>query len=153
MAVQLLHMGLQGLEGARAVQSLEGASGLMQRDVSLDLLEGVAKLRYGLLVVANLLQQRVNSLGGASSTSHAQVIFGSAANQLLEEARRVCSVRSVNTFDTSGHGNTTGPAVYLMKLIVRQGGFGELKKVAETDQWVVPESLRQEEVRREGGRD
>ena len=125
-------------------------AGFTQRDITLDLLEGVAKIRYALLVVADLLQQQVNEMGGASPASYAHIIHGAMANRLIEEARHAC------TIDLTGERNTTGPIVYLLKMIVHQWGFGCLEKVVERHQWVVPVELRQDEVRegeREGERE
>ena len=134
------------------MESLRRAAGYSQRDITLDLLEGVAKVRYALLVVAGLFQQQVSEVGGASPASHAHIVHGAMANPLLEEARQACTMEGVNTIDSTGERNTTGPIVYLLKMIVRQWGFGCLKKVVERHQWVVPVELRQDEVR-EGGRE
>lgn len=140
------------------LKSLEGRS-FTQRDIIVDLLEGVAKVRYALLVVANLLQQQVNEVGGTSLASHPQIIHRATATRLLEEARKVCTMESINTIDVTGERNTTGPVVYLLKMIVHQWGFECLKRVVEESQWVLPVELRQDEVRegrkeewREGGR-
>ena len=128
------------------------AAGFSQRDITLDLLEGVAKVRYALLVVAGLLQQQVNEVGGAFPASHTHIIHGATADRLLQKARQACTMEGVNTIDSTGERNTTGPIVYLLKMIVRQWGFGCLKKIVERHQWVVPVELRQDEVR-EGGTD
>ena len=133
------------------MESLMRAAGFSQRDITLDLLEGVAKVRYALQVAAGLLQQQINEVGGASPASHAHIVHGAMANRLLEEARHACTMEGVNTIDSTGERNTTGPIVYLLKMIVRQWGVGCLKKVLERHQWVVPVELRQDEVR-EGGK-
>ena len=134
---------------ARKLQSVDISGELMQQHISLDLLEGVANIRYGLFVVAKLLLCQVNKVDGAFLSNNSDII-SIAANQLVDKAQYLCAARSVNAIDITGHGNTTGPAVYLLKLIVRLAGFGELNKVADKHQWVIPESLRCEEVRIEG---
>ena len=128
------------------MQSLLGNVNFTQRDITLDLLEGVAKVRYTLLVVADLLHEQVNEVGGASSVSHSQSMHGATANRLLEEARQACTMEGINTIDLTGERNATGPVVYLLKMIVHQWGFGCLKRVLERHQWVVPVELRQDEV-------
>ncbi len=48
----------------------------------------------------------------------------------------------VNVIDPTGRVDTTGPVLYLMRLLVRQFGFTCLQRVSQAHPWVVPESLR-----------
>ena len=153
---------------AAAMELLSQCTGFSQRDVSLDMLEGVAKLRYALLVAAELLQLQVKEMGG-DSASHTQILYGRVASRLVESARyccmymyidvshalhvpcacrRACTEERINTIDTTGKTNTTGPIVYLLKLLVRQAGFSCLKKIVEKPdgKWVVPPGLGRDEV-------
>lgn len=65
--------------------------------------------------------------------------------------RYACTETQINTIDTTGKCNTTGPIVYLLKLIVHEAGFSCLKKVlheqGEQLKWVVPQGLARNEVR------
>ena len=141
-----------------ATDNLVRSAGIREHTISLDMLESVAKMRYSLLVVAELLQHRVNEQG------HNQSLYGVAGNRLLEEARyfkscaltfsqhvyrHACTDTKINTFDTTGGSNTTGPIVYLLKLLVHQAGFSCLAKIVRGDsqlKWIVPKELEQEEV-------
>lgn len=63
--------------------------------------------------------------------------------ELLDLAERVCIDPAVNTTDFgTSNIDILGPAVYLIKLLVRQYGFPCLKTVAEEHQWIVPQGLR-----------
>ena len=64
-----------------ATDTLVHSAGVREHTISLDVLESVAKMRYSLLVVAQLLQHRVNEQG------HNQSLYGLACHRLLEEAR------------------------------------------------------------------
>jgi hypothetical protein len=114
--------------------------------ISLDSLESVARMRYALQVVAELLLLQVNEQGG-SLESHTQNLHGRIASVLLEEARCVCTAERINNIDPTGRSNTTGPLIYLLKLIVRQGGTSCLKKIIENQQlkWLVPLELENDE--------
>ena len=141
-------VGGENLSDKKKLRSVDISGGLMQQDISLNLLEGVANIRYGLLVVAKLLLRQVSKVDGAFLSDNPDI--SSAENQLVDKAHHLCTARSVNAIDITGNGNTTGPAVYLLKLIVRLAGFGELKKVADKHQWLIPENLKCEKVRIEG---
>ena len=70
------------------LDTLARFSGFTEQDISLELLEGVAKMRYALLVVAQLLQLQVNEAGRAPSLpSRTHNLYGSVASILLDEAR------------------------------------------------------------------
>ena len=141
-----------------ATDTLVRSAGVRVHTISLDMLESVAKVRYSLLVVAQLLQHRVNEQG------HNQSLYGVAGHRLLEEARyfkscaltfsqhvcfilsrHACTDTSINTFVTT---DTTGPIVYLLKLLVCQAGCSCLAKIVRDPQlkWIVPKELEREEV-------
>ena len=62
---------------------------------------------------------------------------------VLATTRRACTESRINT---TGEANTTGPVVYLLKLLVRQAGFVCLNKIVQTHNWVVPHELGRDEV-------
>ena len=71
-----------------AMDVLTKLGGFSQDSVSLDMLEGVAKMRYGLFVVAELLQMQVNEVEGTLA-SHNQKLYGSVSSRLIAEARYI----------------------------------------------------------------
>jgi len=93
--------------------------------ISLGYIEGVAKVRFALSVVAEQF--------------HNHVILKPA---LLHAVRTVCTDPSINHFDDTGETDTTGPGLYLLKLIVRQFGFPCLTEVSVEHPWVVPHELK-----------
>ena len=64
-----------------ATNTLVHAAGLTELTISLEALESVARLRYCLLVVAELLQLRIDQEG------HTHFLYGRMVHQLLEETR------------------------------------------------------------------
>ncbi len=102
--------------------------------VTLDYLEGVAKVRFALSVVAELLNE--NDL----PRSHEN---GVLVVQLLHQAREVCVDQTINSIDDTGQRDTVGPVVFLIKLLVRQYGLNCLQRASEAHAWIVPEQLRQ----------
>ena len=92
--------------------------------VSVGYLEAVAKARYALSVVAEKLKDNQVDM------------------DLLHIASTICTDRKVNTVDITGTADTTGPVVYLLKLLVRQFGFPCLKQVSQTHPWVIPQELK-----------
>ena len=141
-----------------ATDTLAHSAGLTEHTISLEALESVAKMRCCLLVVAELLQLRVNQQG------HSQFLYGRMVQQLLEEtrysfcyvytipscdnylSRLACTESKVNTIDTTGMFDTTGPIVYLLKLLVYQGGFSCVKKITKDQQWMIPKEFEQDRV-------
>lgn len=56
---------------------------------------------------------------------------------LIQLAEEVCTDCDINTTDFSDSGvDVVGPAVYLLKLLVRQFGFPCLKKSSKKHQWL-----------------
>ena len=98
---------------------------------TLEFLEGVAKVRYSLIVVAEVLKGEKN---------------GQKFKDLLEAARTICSDRKVNCIDPNGRRDTVGPVIYLLKLLVRQYGMPCLNAAAEVHEWIIPAELRSTEV-------
>lgn len=98
--------------------------------ISVPYLEGIAKLRYSLTVVAELLQYQHKKEGG---------YFTHEAHLLLDSARKFCEMRD-DVFNT----DDAGPAVFLVKQIARQYGVTFLTDVIsnQTMEWIVPTHLR-----------
>lgn len=63
--------------------------------------------------------------------------------QLLKTVEEVCADPDINF--TKG-GVIVGPAMYLVKLLVRQYGFSFLKRISKEYPWIVPDTLRKTEV-------
>ena len=95
---------------------------------NLEYLEGVAKVRYSLSVVAEVLKNEERYV------------------ELLRAAGRMCADREVNCIDPSGARGTVGPVVYLLKLLVRQYGMPCLNAAAEDYDWIIPKEMRPDEV-------
>ena len=98
---------------------------------SLEYLEGVAKVRYSLLVVAEVLKNGENGLNFM---------------ELLKAARKMCLDREINCINLTSRTDTVGPVVYLLKLIVRQYGMPCLKAAAKIHEWIIPTELKSDEV-------
>ena len=98
---------------------------------SLSYLEAVAKLRCSLSVVAELLYSQ--------QTTECWQYTNDDFVLLIEEAKTCCSSIQLNDH------NQAGPAVYLVKLLMRQHGLSFLYSLCKNTDllWVVPEHLRQ----------
>ena len=99
---------------------------------TLQYLEGIAKVRCSLSVVAKVLKDKDS---------------GYHIKELLRAAGRMCSDHQVNCIDSTGQRDTVGPVIYLLKLLVRQYGIPCLKAAAELHEWVIPAELRSDKVR------
>lgn len=104
-------------------------------NVSVLLLEGLAKVRFSLSVTADIFEKQ--SLSKQIS---------SPVKQLVYTAQNVCCDLKINVIDTTGSLDTTGPVVYLMRLLVRQYGMSCLEKVASAYSWVIPKELKNKQV-------
>ena len=115
-------------QGKSAV--LSSADSSARGTISVQYLEGIAKLRYSLTVVAELLQYQHNREGG---------YFTHEAHLLLDSAKKFCELKD-DIFNT----DDTGPAVFLVKQIARQYGVTFLTDLIsnQTMEWVVPTNLR-----------
>lgn len=101
-------------------------TGHSHSQVSLGYIEGIAKVRFALSVVAELFHEDV-----------------AMKSTLLDAVKKVCTDTSINCVDSSTkQSDITGPVLYLLKLIVRQYGFSCLEKVSAAYTWVVPPELK-----------
>ena len=100
---------------------------------TLPYLEAVAKLRYSLSVVAELLHTQLTAGRGEGGHCHTH-----DAHLLIEETKQCCSIPQLNQEEA-------GPGVYLVKLQMRRYGPSFLSTLTSDPalQWVVPEHLRQ----------
>lgn len=111
----------------------ETASG--PANISVLLLEGLAKIRFSLSVAADILEKQSSSKQ-----------ISSPMKQLVYTTQNVCCDLKINIIDTTGSLDTTGPIVYLMRLLVRQYGISCLEKVASAYSWAIPKELRNTQV-------
>ena len=107
---------------------------------ALPYLEAVAKLRYSISVVAELLHtqltaERGTERGGGNYHIH-------EAHLLIEETKLCCSILKLNQEEA-------GPGVYLVKLLMRRYGPSFLTTLTSDPalHWVVPEHLRHSDDR------
>ena len=101
--------------------------------VTLEFLEGVAKVRFALSVVAELLNQ---------SDQQRSAEDGVLIIRLLHQAGEVCVDPNINSIDDTAQRDTVGPVVFLIKLLVRQYGLNCLQKASKDHAWIIPEQLR-----------
>ena len=106
---------------------------LDETQISVEFLESVAQIRFSLSVVADVLKQHISS--------KQKVTLSLQAQQLVSTAHNICSDSKINVIDTTGQCDTTGPVVYLMRLLVRQYGMPCLENVAKRYSWVIPRQL------------
>lgn len=111
---------------------------VISENVSVQFLEGLAKVRFALSVVAEVMERQ-------TSSKH-MVETSAQAKQLVYTACNVCCDLNVNVIDITGRSDTTGPIVYLMRLLVRQYGMPCLETVADAYSWVIPRQLRNAKV-------
>lgn len=103
--------------------------------ITIGYLEGVAGIRFAVMEVASLLHSHCLNVATVK-TSPWQY-------QLIQCAEELCADPAVNTTDfTVSSEDVVGPAVYLLKLLVRKYGFPCLKQVSDQHQWIIPEGLR-----------
>ena len=96
-------------------------------EVNIEYLEAVAGVRFALMEITHLLH----------SGTQQQLIFD------MHRVEKLCTDHHINTVDFSASNtDVVGPAMYLVKLLVRQYGFPCLKQVCEAYPWIVPEGLR-----------
>ncbi len=88
--------------------------------------------------IASLFHSDYIANTGKKSSFQRQLQF-----QIMQLAEEVCTDPAINTTDfVDDAEGVVGPAIYLLKLLVRQYGFPCLKQVSEQHQWIVPEGLR-----------
>ena len=110
------------------------------KSASLPFLEAVAKLRYALAVMAELLYfQKAAVMTAEQGEEHHY--FAHDALQLMDGTKTCCSNPHLNQIEA-------GPAVFLVKLLVRQYGFSFLATLTTDPSltWVVPTEFRQSKV-------
>lgn len=101
-------------------------------------LEGVAGVRYAVMEIASIFHS-----GSIQDTVRRSTQEQQLQVHLLQQAEELCADPVVNTTDFSASDeDVVGPAVYLLKILVRQYGFPCLKQVFEQYNWVIPEGLR-----------
>ena len=93
--------------------------------ISLAYIEGVAKVRFALSVVAKLFQKHV-----------------AMKPSFLHAVREVCTDTNINCGNGTKQGDKIGPVFYLLKLIVRQFGFSCLAEVSAVHTWVLTPKLK-----------
>ncbi len=97
---------------------------------SLRYLEGVAGIRFALMEISRILYSLFSTKDISPSYEVQQSV-----SRLMQHAEEVCA-------NVTGTPDISGPALYLLKMIVRPFGFPCLKFVSEIFEWVIPESLR-----------
>ena len=105
--------------------ALQQHTGHSRSEILLGYIEGVAKVWFALSVAAELFHKRV-----------------AMRPALLHAVREVCMDTTINHVDETGHTDTVGPVIYLLKLIVRQFGFPFLTEMSAVHTWVIPLDLR-----------
>ena len=117
-------------EGHMVLQQHRGHS---KGQTSLDYIEGVAKVRFALSVIAELLNDN-ETIG----------------SNLLIATKDLCTDVTINyiggteqTGNTGQIRETAGPASYFLKLIVRQYGISCLTNMSVAHTWIIPPELKQ----------
>jgi len=105
--------------------------------ITIEYLEGVAGVRFALMEIAGLLHSSFVDDSVKKSPLEQQLQF-----EILQLAEEFCVDPNINTSDFSTSEDVFGPAIYLLKLLVRQYGFPCLKYVSELHPWIIPEDLR-----------
>ncbi|CAI8034865.1 E3 ubiquitin-protein ligase RNF213 [Geodia barretti] len=127
-----------------ATDTLVQSAGFTDHTITLEVLESVATMRYCLRVVAEVLLLRVSDQG------HSLNVYGHLIHQLLEGTRNACTESKINSTDTTGKLNATGPILFLLKLLVYQGGFSSLTKILKDPQlkWIIPKQLEHDQEKK-----
>ena len=101
-------------------------------------LESVAGVRFAIREIAHLLHQKFSNddATAAPKPQHLQQL----EFDLIHLAENVCCDPVINTADYIASG--VGPAVYLMKLLVRQYGLPCLRDLLVHHHWIVPKGLQ-----------
>lgn len=106
----------------------------MNSVVDIGFLEGVAGARFALMEVAGILQSQLSGSNSSKTFS------------LVKLVKDVCTDQTINTTKfSSSRVDIVGPAIYLIKLLVRQFGFPSLKSISKHHQWIIPNGLRRAE--------
>ena len=93
--------------------------------ITISYLEAIAHIRFIVTEIVDLFMA-----GSFTMKTH-----------LLEQLESVCKDKIVNTTDFTAGGDAIGPAVYLLKVFVRQHGLHSLNKAFQQFQWIIPNGL------------
>ena len=117
------------VEGIEVIMNSPAPS--VEGGIHLQYLEGIAKLRYAIVVVVELLHCQ------HGTSSRHQGYYTHETQLLLDIAKRCCSDHIVNT-------DNSGPGVFLVKQLARQYGVSFLTNLTsdQTMQWIVPHHLQ-----------
>ena len=108
--------------------------------ISVSYLQGLARVRFAIWEIAALLHSH---FGQEGKTELLYVQLSDNENKLMQLAKKVCTDPSINSTNfRSKNADMSGPAIYLLKLLVRQYGFSLLKQASEKFVWIIPEGLR-----------
>ena len=110
---------------------------VVDRVITLQYLEGIAQIRFGVSIAARCIEKDVNTSAVGYS-----VVERESFLKLLETAHRVCTNSELNFVDVYGSKDSVGPIVYLLKLLGRQYLFSCLNSAVERYHWIMPPSLR-----------
>ena len=116
-------------EGKEAV-----TNGSIEGGIHLQYLEGIAKLRYAIVIVVELLYCQ----HGASTREGRNQGYYTHETQLLLDVTKRCCINDIINTDNSG------PGVFLVKQLARQHGISFLTNLTsdQTMQWIVPHHLQ-----------
>ena len=90
-------------------------------------------IRLSLLALTEILQNEQN---------------GYHYMKLLRAAGNLCSDHQINCIDPFGRRDTVGPAIYLIKLLVRRYGMPWLKGTVKIHDWILPVELELDDVKK-----
>lgn len=118
-------------EGQEAIEQLDLTSGR----ITLQHLEGIAKVRFALNVASELIYNQQEGKGQGQYTT--------ASQQLLSKVKQCCENPIVNK-------ENGGPGIFLVKLLARQHGMTFINKFSSSRglEWIIPDHLRRTEEAR-----
>ena len=106
-------------------------------EITIKYLEAIAGMRFALMEISYLLHLSCSDKRASDGSPPTQQM----SHSILSILEKVCTDLDINDFSADDT-DIVGPAVYLLKLLVRVYGFPCLKQVCETHPWIVPEGLR-----------
>ncbi len=114
----------------KAIDKLKSSCQVLRKSdssstITISYLEAIARIRFVIADIASFL----------NSSSFA------TEQRYLRQLNDVCIDKAINTTNVAASGEAAGPAVYLLKVLVRQHGFHALNKVFEKYQWIIPKDL------------
>lgn len=105
--------------------------------INIHFLESMAGVRFALMEIASHLHSRY--------VTEKLMIFTQSIQQkellLMELTEEICTDKLINITDVTTEEDVVGPALYLIKLVVRQYGFICLKRLSEKYYWIIPKGL------------